>query len=182
MATSFLMNDPDTCSQPDFRATIVRGQLTIVGWQPHLMSSWGPCNTHLRNRNRDRAGIGIADLSVIREPDQQLELIVKFLCGGHRADVRDAITGWAASLGYRRVWLPDEIIELDGADVAAGERASTRCRTCRTRWEDDDPDFWLTARRWGIFPLVCPLCGGDLPQWQVERGSTGPSMARNGRK
>jgi hypothetical protein len=174
------MNDPDAYSEPDFRATIVRGELTIVGWHSHLMGSWGPTNTHLRNR--DRAGIGIADLTVIREPDQQLELIVKFLCGGNRAEVRDAIVDWAASLGYGRVWLPDDVIELDGAELAAAERASTRCRTCRTRWEDDDPDFWLTARRWGIFPLACPLCGGDLPQWAVERTCNATTTPKNGPK
>ena len=172
--TCTLMSDQECLDNPDFRATVVGGRLTIVSWHPHLIGSGGPCNTH--HRERDRNGIGIADLTVIREPNAQLELIAKFLCGGHRAVVRDAIVGWAQSLGYRRVWLPDEVVDLDGADASGAKGARTRCPTCRTRWEDDDLDFWLNVRRWGNFPLSCPLCGCDLPQWEIVHAQgEGPS-------
>jgi hypothetical protein len=159
------MSGDEPCTQPDYRATVVRGRLTIVGWHPQLIGTWGPCNAHLRAR--DRAGIGIADLTVIREPGTRLELIVNFLCGGHRADVRDSIVRWAATLGYGRVWFPDDVVDLGDADIPAEQPAVTRCQVCRSRWEDGDPEFWLTARKWGNFPLACPLCGGDLPQWEV---------------
>ena len=160
-----MMSEDDSATQPDYRATIARGRLTLVSWHPQLMSPWGPCNTHLRER--DRAGIGIADLTVIREPGTRLELIVKFLCGGHRADVCGSIVCWAATLGYGRVWFPDDVVDLDDVDIPAEQPAVTRCQVCRSRWEDGDPEFWLTVRNWGSFPLACPLCGGDLPQWEV---------------
>jgi hypothetical protein len=172
------MNDPDSLSDPDFRATIAGDRVTLVAWHRGLMGPWGPCNTHLRAR--DRAGVGIADLTVIREPGTALELIVKFLSGGHRADVRDALVGWAASLGYGRIWLPDEVVDLDDTQLAAGAVARTRCQACRTRWEDGDQDFWLSVRRWGVFPMACPLCGGDLPQWEVLCTSDDQCTAETG--
>jgi hypothetical protein len=52
---------------PDFRATIVRGRLTLVGWHPGLMRPGGPCAKQFRQRGR--AGVVVADLRILRDPD-----------------------------------------------------------------------------------------------------------------
>jgi len=159
------MNDHDPLLEPDYRATATRGRLTIVQWHPRLVDAGGPSAARLRACGR--AGVGIADLTVIRDAGLPLDVIVSFLCGGHRPGVRDSLVRWATLLGYRRVWFPDGIVDLGGARLLAGGVARTRCPTCRTRWEDGDPEFWLWVRRYGLFPTACQFCGGDLPQWEV---------------
>lgn len=87
---------------PDFRATVLRdGTVRLVDWGPWLTTG-GPLYTLLDARGR--AGIGIADLTVIRDDDNiAVEVIFDFCCGdtpGHRTTLRD----WAARVGYRRAW------------------------------------------------------------------------------
>ena len=171
------MSNQAPIATPDFRATIAGGRLTLVRWHPQLMASWGPATAHFRSR--DREGVGVADLTVVREPEVPLELIVKFLSGGDRADVRETIVRWAASLGYGRVWLPDDLLDLAGEVITPTGPASTQCSACQARWEDGDPEFWLAARSWGNFPLSCPLCGADLPQWEVDAGPHSEHGKRN---
>ena len=167
------MKNHDSRAIPDYRATIGRGRLMLVCWHPQLVEVWAPCSAQLHAC--DRAGIAITDLTVIRKPGVPLELIVTFLSGAQRADVRDSILRWAALLAYRRVWLPPDVfVDLSDVYVPVGEVARTRCPTCRTRWEDGDPEFWLWVRRCGIFPTACRLCGGDLPQWEVVHAANEP--------
>src|SRR5947208_2555735 len=90
---------PDT---PDFRATVqAAGAVRLVYWGPWLQST-GPAYTLLASR--ERAGVGIADLRMLRD-DAGLaaELIVQFHAGGGDAH-RRALCEWASSAGYQRVW------------------------------------------------------------------------------
>jgi hypothetical protein len=160
------MSEDASPGPPDFRATVADGRLTIVRWHPHLMLSWGPATAHFRAR--DEAGVGIADLTVIREPECQLELVVKFLSGAGRPNVREAIVRWASCLGYGRVWFPEDVVSLEGAGMSPACAAATRCRSCEACWEDGDPEFWLAVRSNGNFPIACPICGADLPQWEIQ--------------
>jgi hypothetical protein len=151
---------------PDFRLTIRRGTVLAVDWHPWLVTG-GPMMAMLRTRGR--AGVAIADATVLRDDDVAAEVVVCFLAAdGPKACA--AITGWAHDVGYRRLWLPDEVVELPGP--AEGE-AETRCRGCGVLLCDGGPAFWERVRTVGRFPAGCPLCGADLPQWNVCQRSPG---------
>ncbi len=159
---------PDSC-RPEYRATITRNRLVVVGWGPWLWASGPP--PELRGRLAGD-GVALADLTVIRDPRGLAhELVVEMLCGDG-PESRAALVRWAPTVGYHRVWLPDEVVDF-GDKALVGGTARTRCRNCRERFAADDPDFWVTVRGMGAFPVACPLCGGDLPQWSVRgRGSS----------
>ena len=112
---------------------------------------------------RDRAGVGLADLRVIRDDEGMAsEVIVEFHSGGsdmHRA----ALCDWAAAVGYARVWFDGEVVELE---PTAGGPVTTCCTGCGQRFVDGRSGrFWHTVRCSGFFPPACSLCGSDLPQW-----------------
>ena len=151
---------------PDFRLTIRRRGILAIDWHPWLVSG-GPMTTMLRERGR--AGVAIADATVISEDDVAQELVVRFLAGDTPL-ARGAITTWARDVGYRRLWLPGDVIELPGPAEALAE---TRCNGCAVRLCDDGPEFWEHVRGAGRFPACCPLCGADLPQWRVRQTSAG---------
>ena len=145
---------------PDFRATVRRdGSVRLVDWGPWLAAG-GPLYTLLEGRAR--AGVAIADLTVIRDEQQvAIEVIVDFR-GRAEPVHRDALCAWAARVGYRRVWFDGDVLELE--PVPGGE-AQTRCTGCRARLIDADASFWQFVRHRGAFPTACVLCGSDLPQW-----------------
>ena len=130
----------------------------LVDWTPWLATS-GPLNTLLQERGR--AGVAIADLDVLREAGEAAELVVRFLAGDRPA-ARAALARLARDAGYRRLWLPDRVVELPAWHPG---RALTRCSGCRATLTDGEPAFWARVRASGCFPTVCPLCGSDLPQW-----------------
>jgi len=166
---------------PDLRASIRRdGVVRAVRWAPYL-DVCGPAATLLESR--DRAGITIADLTFLHgetdveadasyldelEPWEQpegqpiSEVTVTFLCGGD-ATAREAILDWAALVGLSRVWFPDDVRDIEPAPQG---KVQVRCSGCRGRLVDGFPSFWEFVRRNRFFPLSCPLCGADMPQWQ----------------
>ena len=157
--------------RPDFRLTVRRGTVLAVDWNPWLVRS-GPMTTMLHARGR--AGAAIADVTVLHEDDVATEAVVHFLAGD-RFEARSAITGWARDVGYRRLWLPDEVVELPGPAEAEAE---TRCRGCGVRLCDGGREFWRQVRMVGRFPCGCPLCGADLPQWRVcQRSADGDDLS-----
>lgn len=149
---------------PDFRVTIRRdGIVRLVDWGPWLTTG-GPLNTLLQARGG--AGVCIADLTVPRDDDgAAVELVVDLRCGDRPAH-RRALEAWATSVGYRRVWIGEDVVELA---PCPGGRAETRCSGCRVRLVDTDVSFWEFVRHRGAFPGACCLCGSDLPQWTVGR-------------
>jgi hypothetical protein len=155
---------------PDYRLTVRRGAVRAIDWNPWLAGG-GPLAMLLDGRGR--AGVAIADLTVVTEGDLATEAIVRFLAGDTPA-ARGAITAWASDVGYRRLWLPGEIVPLPGP---AEGRAETRCSGCSQRFADDAPGFWASVRSAGRFPAMCPLCGSDLPQWRVTPVRTCPVPA-----
>jgi hypothetical protein len=167
-------------NEPDFRATVARsGAVRLVHWGPWLQST-GPAYTLMEAR--DRAGIAIADLRVVRDADGLAnEVIVEFHSGGsglHRAALRD----WAHAVGYRRVWFDGELVELE---PTAGSTVTTRCSGCGQRYIDGRSSrFWHHVRCSGAFPTACSLCGSDLEQWKPTRrdtGAAGPTALRPAR-
>jgi hypothetical protein len=149
---------------PDFRATVRRdGSIRLTNWAPWLAAG-GPLHTLLDARGR--AGVAIADITIVRDDDFiAVEAIVAFRCGGS-AKHRQALRDWAARVGYRRVWFDGEIADLE---PSPGGAAQTRCTGCRARLVDADASFWDFVRRRGAFPTACVLCGSDLPQWTPAR-------------
>jgi hypothetical protein len=148
---------------PDFRLTVRRRTVLAIDWNPWLVDG-GPMTTMLVQRGR--AGVAIADVIVVHEDEVATEAIVRPLAG----DGRDAIVAWARDVGYRRLWLPGEVVELPGPSE---QLAETRCNGCAVRLSDDGPQFWEHVRAVGRFPAACPLCGADLPQWRVRQTSLG---------
>ena len=156
---------------PDFRLTVRRGTVLAIDWRPWLTTG-GPMMTMLRDRGR--AGVAIADVSVVRDNDVAAEAIVRFLTGDSSV-ARETIVSWASDVGYRRVWLHDEPVELPGP---VERDADTRCGGCAVRLHDGGAEFWEHVRELGRFPGTCALCGGDLPQWRVrQRQSAAADLA-----
>ena len=123
------------------------GAVRLVYWHEWLGRT-GPVYTLIAARGR--AGIGIADLTVIRDEDGlAIEVIVEFLAGGTERH-RSALTGWAAAAGYTRAWFDDEVVELT---PSAGGLVQTRCSGCGGRFVDGRSEhFWHNVRRSGMFP------------------------------
>ncbi len=148
---------------PDFRATIRGPRLTVIAWMPHLLTA-GPTGALVRERAAD--GVTIADLWVTEsEPS---EVIVEYLAVADRRRADRLLGRWAEAVGHSRLWLPDRLVTLD-PDRPLGS-AKVQCPTCGASWQDGSPDFWENVRKGGRFPASCPICNGDLPQWQWRPG------------
>lgn len=144
----------------DLRATITPGRVAVVDWVPWLAGR-GPSRP-LLHAQATRAGALFADLEVVRERDVARELVVVPLAGA-LGPVRATLLDWAALVGYRRVWLPGELVPVE---PTCGGEVAVRCPTCGAVHAEDDGHFWQTTRMNGRFPVQCPLCGGTLPQWR----------------
>lgn len=175
-----ILGGEDEPESPTYRATIRKGRLMVTGWAP-WMARGGPLGSLLRAR--ERAEVVIADLTIHGEDDK--ELSVRFhAAGGKRDEAERVLLEWASRVGYRRVWFPDRMIEIEPSPEQIG-RASVRCPTCRAQWTDSSPDFWLSVRKQGAFPMWCALCGCELPQWSVRadrRGATAGRCAGSARR
>jgi len=141
---------------PTCRATVSAGAVTLNPWRSG-MGPHGPLKAGYAH-----VTASLADLRRLEDD----ELVVVPVRGTPWTDQAAAtLLDWAARVGYRRVWLPDRVIELDAlADVGW---ATATCPTCGARWEDGGPDFWERVRDHGWFPASCLACGGSLPEWGV---------------
>lgn len=167
-------NEP-SAETPDFRGTVKRsGHIRIVEWGPWLTTS-GPLHTLFPMRGR--AGLTIADLTILRDDSgNAIEVVVDFLCEGESRH-REVLCDWASYAGYQRMWFNDEVVDLE---PNPGGRAQTRCSGCGVRLVDGKDQFWGYVRKRGVFPTGCPLCGSDLQQWSPVTDRT-LSLPREGR-
>jgi hypothetical protein len=125
--------------------------------------------------------VAIADLRRWRNDDGSGELSVEFLSGGDRRRAERVLERWARVAGYSRIWLPDRVVELRGAEPPPVGTACADCPTCGTAWDDGIPEFWRTVHGAGCFPRTCLLCGGELPQWSlVEADDPAVTPSRTG--
>jgi hypothetical protein len=161
---------------PWCRATIAGDALTLNPWTPQLIRG-GPAAMSLERLHA--TGVALADLYAEGEPGDE-ELFVRYVGRSPRTAATDAaLLAWARTVGYRRVWLPGRVVDLDVADAPVGP-AETACPTCGLEWRDDTPEFWHGVRRAGAFPGYCLACGGSLPEWRVppDEGKEAPTGAQ----
>ena len=155
----------DPPDQPDYRATVVDGRVTVIPWGMHL--AVGPFQRAML-REREAAGVTVADLTVTGRAPRR-EVVVRFLARGGGAAAERALIAWARWTGHARVWLPGKVIPL-----SAPKRFGTACTTCSNcgvTWRESEPEFWAGVQELGTFPTFCLVCGGDLPQWTKVRAA-----------
>lgn len=153
----------DPPAHPTYRATVVGARVTVIHWLPNL--DVGPA-TRVLLREREAAGVSIADLNVLGTGTDR-ELVVRYLARGGGARAERALTRWAAMTGHKRLWLPDRLVALEPPKRFAP--AATTCTNCGLEWREGAPEFWSMVRENGAFPAYCLVCGGDLPQWTIQR-------------
>ena len=150
---------------PWARAVIRAGLITLSEWTPGLVRC-GPAAAALDALAEDTA---LFDLTRIGDAGD--ELIVTCVTGAAET-AREAIVAWAVTVGYRRLWLTDSVVDLEPACTPL-ETAAVSCPTCGLRWKDHTPGFWVMVRNCGAFPSNCPACGGRMPQWQTVSETAG---------
>jgi hypothetical protein len=142
---------------PACRAAIRGEQIILNRWSRSLLSG-GPERAGMRTID-----VALADLRLLGD-----ELIVTPVPRAPWiADAEATLLAWSAVVGYRRVWLPERVVDL-GGELAPLARASVRCPTCGASWEDETVVFWERVRRDGWFPGLCLACGGSLPEWRCH--------------
>ena len=155
--------DHDELLMPWCRAAIAGEAVTLNPWTPALIRG-GPASMALE-RLAD-TGVALADLYADGEPGDE-ELVVRYVARSPRTEASDAaLVAWARTVGYRRIWLPGLVVDLDAAEAPVGV-AETTCRTCGLTWRDDTDAFWASVRKAGAFPGYCLACGASLPEWRV---------------
>jgi len=160
----FELPTPDDPPTPDYRATVVGSEVTVIPCNPSALFTGGPTGAIIRAREDD--GVTVVDLCVSGElPDREVSVTFLARGGGRRAE--KALVDWAAATGYRRIWFPARVVPLEPAGELGGAR--TTCPRCQAEWRDGGQRFWAGVRRRGLFPTWCMVCGGDLPQWKVRR-------------
>lgn len=159
-----LFGEGDGEPQPKYRATYRKKRLMIMPFFPSMIVM-GPSSGWFRKR--EQAATVIADLTAHESASGPELSITYYAARRNRPAAELAIAEWAASVGYRRLWLPDGLLELE-AIVSDEDRASVKCTTCGHTWSDGGSQFWSMVFEQRAFPIFCPLCGGDLPQWRLE--------------
>jgi hypothetical protein len=146
--------------EPFLRATIAGGRITL---NPPLRGTitGGPASMTLARLD----GVVLVDLRHSGEDDDELVATVPPNAPHLTAAARRTLARWAALVGYRRLWLPDRVLELESP--GALRIAEVRCPTCTATWSDGSESFWAMVRANGHFPGYCPACGGSLPEWHA---------------
>jgi hypothetical protein len=142
-------------NRPTCRATIRDGLVTLNPWSPSLLGH-GP----------EPAGFATITAALADLWMQEDELIVTPVPRAPWTEsAEEVILRWAPSTGYRRVWLPERVVDFD--TPAGLGRALVDCPGCGARWEDGSARFWARVRVNGWFPGRCLACGGSLPEWSA---------------
>jgi hypothetical protein len=156
-------------AEPSFRATILDGRLFLTEWAAWLT---GHNPLGIRDEPSATQAAAIADLSPLGVGEDELLVMLREE-GPDREDALRTLLGWAGRVGYRRVWLESELIEIPPSPEQIGP-AAVRCPVCRSEWHASSPEFWIAVRKAKRFPPWCARCGCELPQWDVDEGSRPP--------
>lgn len=147
---------------PDARAAIIEGRMGLVEFDPRLKP------VALLTGPEEGAPATYVDIAFLPRPGVLEVLVTHGVSGGLDEDVTTVLADWARSVGIRRVWLPDDVIEVPEEEGPLGE-ASVKCPGCDMEISADGLDFWLQVRRGGAFPNRCAACGSTMPQWSIHR-------------
>ena len=158
--------DHDDRPTPWSRATITGDGLTLNPWAPNLITG-GPAVMSLEPLAE--RGIALADLYAEGDPGDE-ELVVRYVARTRTRASDETLLRWARTVGYRRVWMPERVVDLSAPAAELG-LAETRCRVCTLEWRDDTVEFWHGVRMAGAFPGFCLGCGASLPEWTVREGT-----------
>ena len=173
MASDDRAHDDPGCDR-FLRATIADGEITL---NPPLSGTitGGPASMTFARLQ----GVAIVDLRFTGAGDDEVVATVPPNAPRLPPAARRVLGAWAALVGYRRLWLPDGVVELE--PPAPVGTASVRCPTCTSVWADDSARFWTVVRESGHFPAFCPACAGSLPEWRLARPAA-PRGATAGRR
>ena len=161
MASDDRAHDDPGCDR-FLRATIADGEITL---NPPLSGTitGGPASMTFARLQ----GVAIVDLRFAGADGDEVVATVPPNAPRLPRAARRVLAAWAALVGYRRLWLPDSVVELEPPPPVG--TASVRCPTCTSVWADDSARFWTVVRESGHFPGFCPACGGSLPEWRLAR-------------
>src|SRR3954469_18606197 len=174
--------DDDLTQEQDhfLRATIAAGRITL---NPplHGTITGGPASMTLARLE----GVVLVDLRHAGEDDEELVATVPPNAPRITTAARRTLADWAAVVGYRRLWLPDRVLELEPPDALG--TAEVRCPTCTATWADGSPRFWATVRANGHFPANGPLPrlrprGRRLAAGVADRGAPADARPPAGRR
>lgn len=146
---------------PAFRATVRRGRLHLTEWAPGLVS-----RSLDYGLTKKRSSATIFDLIVAGEGCDEL-VVQPVEAGSGEDNAERVLLDWAGRVGYRRVWLEHEVVEVPPSPDQIGT-ACVQCRSCSARWRASSPEFWLAVREAHQFPAWCGRCGAEMPQWVVD--------------
>jgi hypothetical protein len=144
---------------PDYRGVFANGHLTLVPYCTRMPTRRGPAAKHFADCSGRAV---IADFEIVRGSGPP-ELVVTEITLPGNERFRNAVVEFAERLGYGRVWLALEVIDLD-ATFPVLEGLWTRCTACLTEWTEHDVEVVLDARRAGLFRPYCRLDGHPVPQ------------------
>jgi hypothetical protein len=161
-----MRGDQTDVTQPTCRAAIRDGRVTLNRWSPRLFGP-GPEPAGFRTLQAALADLRVEDDELIVTPVPRAPW---------SAAAEEAILRWAPTAGYRRIWLPDRVVTVQGPATLG--HASVDCPSCGARWEDNSAPFWDRVLADGWFPGRCPACGGSLPEWSVTSSAEGVPCPR----
>jgi len=167
--TEDAMNTGYDLPAPSYRATVRNGMLFITDWAAVLVS-----REKLRAGSSGSVSEGakILDLMIIGEDGDELIAAYSF-DSDEPGNVDQTLLDWAGHVGYRRVWLPHQVVDIAPSPEQIGT-ATLTCPTCSQEYTGDGPDFWLSVRQARIFPPFCVACGCEVPQWEVDPEEPSP--------
>ena len=151
----------DPSQYPKYRAAVTAERLAINFWHPGLTAL--PVLAQVMQMRQ--ADVDYADLQIVGSEGER-EIIASFAGNGPGPDARRRFVDWAGRVGYTRLWLADELIDLADSFADVSE-AYVDCPTCGARISCLGPTFWEQVRRLGHFPRGCGYCGGVLPEWRL---------------
>lgn len=155
------MNDQETLTRPHARITIVGETLTVTRYDPALARPGAMPSAEAKERS-----VAIVDVAYLGEPGVHELVVTAESPEGLSDEARAVLIDWAKTVGLRRVWLSDQVIDLSD-EVAEAGTASVQCPTCLAEFAAGGFSFWRAVRSCGFLPTACKACGGLLPQWDV---------------
>ena len=165
------MDENGNSQRPFARACIRGGRVTLNPWNPRMIRG-GPMAMHMR-----RVRAALVDLFVVEETELIAEPVSR---SRFEPEHIEALVAWARSVGYSRIWLPDEVLDLRGEP--AGGTARVLCRSCGVRWEDESTASGCRCGSRATSPATAPPAAARCPSGRYPnptQATASPSAPRS---